>query len=62
MIPPVSGNMTLDADEDGLWLIWEKSDGTDEQMGFVPWRTIARGVAENTVLTSAETEYKGEPK
>ena len=37
------GNITLDTDEIGIWLINETPDGP-QQMGLVTWEVIARRV------------------
>lgn len=36
-------NITLDTDEMGIWLIDETEQGP-QQMGFVSWKEITRGV------------------
>ena len=36
-----SSNITLDFDEDGIWLIEETNQGP-LQMGHVPWHVIAK--------------------
>jgi hypothetical protein len=36
-------NLTLDADELGIWLIDEAPEGT-QHMGYISWKQVARGV------------------
>ena len=40
------GNITLDTDEIGIWLINETSEGP-QQMGLVTWEVIAKYVRQN---------------
>ena len=40
------GNITLDTDENGIWLINETPEGP-QQMGLVTWAEITRRVRQN---------------
>jgi hypothetical protein len=42
-------NITLDVDELGIWLVDETEGGNFQQMGFISWKEIARGV-QNALL------------
>ena len=39
-------NLTLDADELGIWLVDETPEGP-QQLGHISWREITRGVQED---------------
>ncbi|MDB4378654.1 hypothetical protein N9Z41_02670 [bacterium] len=39
----MESDITLDVDDDGIWLIQETEWGT-KQLGHVSWRSITRGV------------------
>jgi len=41
--------IALDTDEMGIWLVDETEGGNLQQMGFISWRQIARGV-QNALL------------
>jgi hypothetical protein len=38
------GNITLQIDELGIWLVEELDNGLAKQMGHISWREVTRGV------------------
>ena len=47
---PTSATITLDTDENGIWLINETPEGP-QQMGLVSWEVIAKYVRRNIQQT-----------
>jgi len=60
-------NITLDTDEMGIWLVDETEGGNLQQMGFISWKEITRGVQQALLqekfliaLAEIDKEFKDE--
>ena len=40
-------NLTLEADEIGIWLVEELDNGLTKQLGHISWKKITKGVQQN---------------